>query len=65
MTAQSPTREENREAASSLFEFGAGALRAKDYQMANMLLAVAEKVSEEAGDPHNAAKARELRSSIP
>ena len=64
MTTQLPTREENREAASTLFEFGAGALRAGDRQMAKILLCVAEEVFKEADEPRNAAKARDLRSSI-
>ena len=56
---------ENALAASSLFESGAGALRAKDYQMAKILLATAEQIWDEAGQPLQAVKARVLRDSIP
>jgi hypothetical protein len=49
---------EIQEAASSLFENGLGAVRRNDTQMARILIAVAEKLWEDADDPQNAQKAR-------
>jgi len=49
---------EIQEAASSLFENGLGAVRRNDTQMARILIAVAQKLWEDADDPQNAQKAR-------
>jgi hypothetical protein len=49
-----------KDAASSLFEMGAGARRANDIVMASILIGVAQKLWEESKDSESAGKARGL-----
>ena len=49
-----------KDAASSLFEMGAGARRENDNVMASILIGVAQKLSEESKDSEGARRARGL-----
>lgn len=59
------TKAEIEEAADSLFESAHGAFRSGDYHMAKILVGVAQKLWEDAGDSANAAAAEEFYKTIP